>query len=498
MAKGGSEFEQRRKVMPEEAPVNIDALLGLPFTAGQRVLGIQTKLHRRAVADPDRRFDDLYNLVADPAFLVIAWHRVRGNTGARSAGVDKRTAASIERSAGGASGFLEDLRAQLRSRTFTPLPVRQRKIPKAGGKLRSLGIPTVADRVVQAAVKLVLEPILEADFSPSSYGFRPERRAQDAVEEIRLFAHKGYEWVFEADIAACFDEIDHTALMERLRKRVTDKRVLALVKAFLKSGIMTEEGLDRDTRTGTPQGGILSPLLANLALTHLDDYFQARWAAHRNASARSYYRLRGGATYRLVRYADDFVVLVNGGREHAQGQWDEVADVLSEMGLRLAPGKTRVVHIDEGFDFLGFRIRRHQQKGSTRRLVYSYPSKKSMTSIRRKIKTITKRITHQSADLLYQQLSRMVRGWAQYFRHAASSKAYHDLQHYLWWRVWEWLKNKHPRTPKRWIIQRYYNGWWPEYGGVALYQPTTMTIKRYRHRGTKIPTPWTKPAAVPA
>jgi RNA-directed DNA polymerase len=190
--------------------------------------------------------------------------------------------------------------------------------------------------------------------------------------------------------------------------------------------------------------------------------------------------------------------MVFGSRAHAEAQWEEVVDVLSEMGLRLAPDKTRVVHIDEGFDFLGFRIRRHQQKGSTRRLVYSYPSTKSMTSIRRKIKTITRRITHQSADLLYLQLSRMVRGWAQYFRHAASSKAYHDLQHYLWWRVWEWLKNKHPRTPKRWIIQRYYNGWWPEYDGVALYKPTTMTIKRYRHRGTQIPTPWTKPAAAPA
>jgi RNA-directed DNA polymerase len=194
MAKGGSEFCSRGQVMPEDVPVNIGTLLSLPFTAGQRVLGIQTKLHRWAVADPGRRFDDLYNLVADPAFLVIAWHRVRGNTGARSAGVDKRTVAAIERSSGGAVGFLEDLQAQLKSRTFTPLPVRQRKIPKAGGKLRALGIPTVADRVVQATVKLVLEPILEVDFSPSSYGFRPGRRAQDAVEEIRFHAHRGYEW----------------------------------------------------------------------------------------------------------------------------------------------------------------------------------------------------------------------------------------------------------------------------------------------------------------
>jgi RNA-directed DNA polymerase len=481
--------------MPEEAPVNIGALLNLPYTAKQRVLGMQTKLHRWAAADPGRRFDDLFNLVADPAFLVTAWYRVRDNRGARTAGVDKRTARAIEASCAGAEGFLEDLRVRLKARTFTPLPVRQRKIPKANGKLRSLGIPTVADRVVQAALKLVLEPILESDFSPSSYGFRPNRRAQDAVEEIRFYAHRGYEWVFEADITACFDEIDHTALMGRLRRRVGDKRVLALVKAFLKSGLLDEEGLDRDTLTGTPQGGILSPLLANLALTHLDDHFQAGWAAHRTGYHRKRHRDRGGATYRLVRYADDFVVMVAGRREHADAQWDEVGDVLSEMGLRLAPDKTRVLHIDEGFDFLGFRIQRHQQKGSTRRLVYSYPSKASMTKIRRKVKAVTKRITHQPADQLYRQLNRMVRGWAQYFRHAASSKAYHDLQHYVWWRVWEWLKNKHPRTPKRRIIHRYYNGWWPEYNGVELYKPTTMTIKRYRYRGGRIPTPWTEPAA---
>jgi RNA-directed DNA polymerase len=187
--------------MPEEAPVNIGALLELPYTARQRVLGIQTKLNRWAAADPGCRFDDLFNLVADPAFLATAWYRVRDNRGARTAGVDKRTVRAIEASSAGAAGFLEDLRVQLKARTFTPLPVRQRKIPKANGKLRSLGIPTVADRVVQAALKLVLEPILETDFSPSSYGFRPNRRAQDAVEEIRFYAHRGYEWVFTDGLA---------------------------------------------------------------------------------------------------------------------------------------------------------------------------------------------------------------------------------------------------------------------------------------------------------
>jgi RNA-directed DNA polymerase len=483
--------------MPEDTPMNMGVLLTVPFTAGQRVLGMQTKLHRWAAADQGRRFDDLFNLVADPAFLVTAWIRVRENKGARSAGVDKRTARFIEDSAGGVEGFLEDIRARLRARTFRPLPVRQVTIPKGNtGKLRKLGIPTTADRVVQAALKLVLEPILEVDFSNSSYGFRPERRAQDAIEEIRKSAKEGYVWVFEADIASCFDEIDHAALLDRLRRRISDKRVLALVKAFLKAGLLDEEGLNRDTHTGTPQGGILSPLLANLALSHLDDHFDEKWAAHGTPTNRMRYRNRGGATYRLTRYADDFTISVHGTREHAEALWVEVAEVLSEIGLRLAVDKTRVVHIDEGFDFLGFRIQRYRQRGSDRKLIYTFPSKKSLQRIRRKVKAVTKQITHQPVDELLTRLSRMVRGWAQYFRHGSSSKAYHDLQHFLWWRFWEWLKNKHPHTSKRWIIRRYFNGWLPEYNGVRLYQPTTMTIKRYRYRGSKIPTPWDKPITV--
>jgi len=479
--------------MSEDAPVNIGALLVMPFAAGQRVLRMQTKLHQWAAADPGRRFDDLYNLVADPAFLVTAWERVRGNTGARSAGVDNRTVRSIIESAPGADGFLEKLRADLKARVFRPLPVRERHIPKPGGKLRRLGIPTVRDRVVQAALKLVLEPIFETGFHGSSYGFRPGRRAQDAIEEIRMWTSRGYEQILEGDITACFDEIDHTALMQRVRRRVTDKRVVELVKAFLKAGILSEDGTDRDTRTGTPQGGILSPLLANIALSELDEHVQQEWDTHHDAKARMRHRRRGGATFRLVRYADDFVVLVNGTRAHAHTVQGEIERVLGQVGLRLNLDKTRIVTIDEGFDFLGFRIRRHRQRGSDRRLIYTYPSTTSMASIKRKIKQVTARITHQNADQLFRQLGGMVRGWAQYFRHSSASKAYGYLQHYLWWRVWIWLNNKHPKSAARWIIRRYYDGWTPEFNGVRLYQPATMTIKRYRYRGSKILTPWDEP-----
>ncbi len=229
------------------------ALLG----AELRVLKIQTKLHRWARDEPHRRFDDLFNLVADPAFLLVAWDRVRGNKGARTAGVDGRTAVSIQ--ALGVGEFLDGLRASLKDRSFRPLPVRERMIPKANGKLRRLGIATIADRVVQASLKLVLEPIWEAEFLPCSYGFRPGRRAHDAIAETVMFVTNSYEWVVEGDITACFDEISHSALMDRVRQRIGDKRVLAMVKAFLKAGILTEDGTLRDSRTGAPQGGIATP-----------------------------------------------------------------------------------------------------------------------------------------------------------------------------------------------------------------------------------------------
>ena len=246
--------------------------------AEHRVLVMQTKLHQWATADPGRRFDDLANLVYDPAFLAVAWARVRGNKGARTAGVDGVAPRSI---VFGAAVMLDGLRDDLKAGRFAPQRVREKTIPKANGKIRSLGIPTTADRVVQAALKLVLEPIFEADFKPCSYGFRPRRRAQDAIAEIHFLGSppRNYGWVFEADIKACFDEIDHRALLGRVRRRIGDKRVLGWVKAFLRAGILTEEGLDRETTTGTPQGGILSPLLANIALSVLDEHFAAKWAA---------------------------------------------------------------------------------------------------------------------------------------------------------------------------------------------------------------------------
>ena len=244
MAKGGSRFAEW-VWKARRSSLNSDAPLPEPKLAGERVLGIQRKLHKWAQDDQDRRFDDLHNLVCDPATLLVAWQRVRTNRGSRSAGVDGETAYYVEKVLG-VEQFLTGLREELRSGSFRPDAVKQRTIPKRGGKLRYLGIATVRDRVVQAALKLVLEPIFEVDFEPCSYGFRPGRRAWDAIAEVRYFSARSYEWILEADIQACFDELSHSAILGRVRRRVVDKRVLTLLKAFLKAGILTSRAASND------------------------------------------------------------------------------------------------------------------------------------------------------------------------------------------------------------------------------------------------------------
>jgi RNA-directed DNA polymerase len=481
--------------MSEDAPVNTDAPSSVWPTLGQaerRVLEIQTKLHRWATSDPHRRFDDLFNLVGDPAFLLMAWERVRGNKGARSAGVDGQTAYYVEKERG-TEAFLRDVRDQLRSRTFRPLPVKERMIPKPGTrKKRRLGIPTVTDRVVQASLKLVLEPIFEADFQPCSYGFRPNRRAHDAVAETRHFTSnpRNYAWVVEGDITACFDEISHPALMDRVRHRIGDKRVLALVKAFLKAGILTQDRQMRNTDTGTPQGGVLSPLLANIALSVLDEHFVGQW--HRWSRWQRGERIRKGlGVWRFVRYADDFLILVRGGRHHAEALRDQAAAVLAPMGLRLSEAKTLITHIDDGFDFLGWRIQRHRRKGDTRQFVYNYPSKKALASITGKIKTICRQDTNLDLATVLHQLNRALHGWTAYFRPGVSFKTFDYLRAFTWQQIMRRLRRKHRRIRWKELRRRYCGGgWWPSDGEVTLWNPTMAGTTRYRYRGTTIPSPW--------
>jgi RNA-directed DNA polymerase len=471
--------------------VNIGAPWPDLIEAEQRVLVMQSKLHQWAKADPGRCFDDLFNLVCDPAFLAVAWGRVRGNKGARTAGADGVTPRSI---VFGAGELLDRLRGDLKAGRFVPRRVREKAIPKASGKIRRLGIPTTADRVVQAALKLVLEPIFEADFKPSSYDFRPKRRARDAIAEIHYLASspRNYEWVFEADITACFDEIDHAALMGRVRRRVGDKRVLGLVKAFLTAGILTEDGDARATITGTPQGGILSPLLANIALSVLDEHFARKWDELGTQWMRRKRHLAGEPTMKMIRYADDFVVMVRGTRDDAESLWDEVANVLRPMGLRLSVEKTRVCHIDEGFDFLGWRIQRRRQRSRTgKTAVYTYPSKKALASIVDKVRALTRRTQHRKLADLLRRLNPTLRGWCNYFRHGVSSRTFKYFDHFAFWRIVGWLRKRHDGLNMHTLVRRYLPGWRISDGGITMFRPSAMNTERYRYRGARIPTPWT-------
>lgn len=471
--------------------MNTDAPRSRLQEAQDRVLGIQTKLHRWAGEDKERRFDDLYNLVCDPAFLAVAWDRVRSNKGGGTAGIDGETIRTVEEGRG-VGAFLEELREQLKTCNLRPLPVRERMIPKPGTrKKRRLGIPTLRDRIVQASLKLVLEPIFEADFQPSSYGFRPHRRAQDAIAEIHYLGSRSHEWVLEADIEACFDRIDHSALMDRVRRRIGDKRILALIKAFLKAGIVTELGTEEETITGTPQGGILSPLLANIALSVLDEHFAKTWQTAMSTSMRRKTRRRKGlGTWRLVRYADDFVVMVAGTRSNAEALRDEVASVLRPMGLNLSEAKTKVVHLDEGFDFLGFRIQRRRKRGTTRRYVYTYPSKKALAAVKTKVRRLALRSSPIPARALLLRINAVLRGWANYFRHGVSKQTFGYLDSYAWRRVTRWLRMRHGGLSWKALRRRFMRGWIIGVDGVMLFNPSTIPVTRYRYRGTKIPTPW--------
>jgi RNA-directed DNA polymerase len=469
--------------------VNSPALLDAQ-SASERVLGWQTRLHRWAVQDEQARFGDLFNLICDPATLLVAWERVKRNRGSRTAGVDGQTRKRVEQA--GVEGVLAKLRQELKDDTYRPLPARERLIPKRSGKLRSLGISALRDRIVQTATRLVLEPIFEADFCPTSYGFRPGRRAQDAVEQVRFFINdpRAYEWVIEGDVEDCFGQIHHGLLMEQVRRRVTDKRVLALIRLFLAAGVMRELGSVTATPSGTPQGSSLSPLLANIALSVLDRRFEAVWAA-RTHDQRARDRARGHPSYRMVRFADDFVVLVRGTEAQAHQIKEQTAEFMAEqMRLTLSPEKTHITHVDDGFDLLGFRIKRRPWRAH-KRVAYAFPSQRALREVMHRIKTLTSRSTlNLSLDELIHALNPTLRGWTNYHRHNASKRCFAYLSYYLWWRVIRWLRKKYPRLTWKQLRRRCWGRNWTSREGMRLAWPAEVPVTRYRYRGHRIPSPW--------
>jgi RNA-directed DNA polymerase len=400
-----------------------------------KVRRLQRRLCGAAKRSPERRFHALYDHLSRSDVLGEAWKRVKRNKGA--GGVDKQTIADIEQS--GVAAFLEGIAVALREGKYWPEMVRRHYIPKADGKKRPLGIPTIRDRVVQTAAKLVLEPIFEADFKSTSYGFRPKRSTTTALEKLRTRGAKGGNHVLDADIKDYFNRIDHEKLLQLVAKRISDRRILKLLKKWLEAGVM-EEGNVRYETTGTPQGGVISPLLANIYLHVLD----AAWE-------------REGAQYgTLVRYADDFVVMCDAKWQVERAE-ARVRGVLAWLGLELHPEKTRTVDLSwgqHGFDFLGCSLRK-RMSGSIwekeRKRVYFLqrePSARNMKRIRQRVKEKTGRKRSGVTDVrvIIDDLNPVLRGWGNHFRTGNAAKRFNQLDAYIWRRLRSFMKKRKGRN----------------------------------------------------
>ena len=376
------------------------------------------KLYNMAKADPERRFYSLYDKIWRMDVLKEAWLSVVKNDG--SPGTDGETIKEIKEK--GYGTLLEEIQQELRSRKYEQSPLKRVYIPKANGKQRPLSIPTVKDRITQTAIKIIIEPIFESQFEPYSFGFRPNRSAHDAVDEIRKYLNYGCENIIDADITACFDNIDKHKLMEQVATRISDGALLHLIRQFLDTGIMDGNEIHQQDK-GTPQGSPLSPLLANIYLDQLDKQWK-----------QSHLSDRYSGDAHLIRYADDFLILTSSNPATAKRKLDEI---MEEIDLKLNTEKTHIVKAEEGFDFLGFRFVRQYSAWGRKKVTRWFPSPKSEQKIRDRILSITNnsKLSTTTPEEAKELLTPVLMGWGNYFAYSLASKSFTGIWDYAQCRI---------------------------------------------------------------
>ena len=463
----------------------------------------QESFARKAQAKPDHRFADMYHLICREEWIREATQKVLSNAGSRTAGIDgiQRKHLQDEKAQ---QQFVQRLREDLKTDTYCPSATKRKWIPKANGKQRPLGIPTIKDRVVQMLLKMLLEPIFESDFLDCSNGFRPGRRTMDCIAlcRSRITTQNKYLWVIEGDIKGCFDHVQHAILMKLIRRRIKDERINGMIEIMLKAGIM-EDGLFQHTPEGTPQGGILSPLLANIYLHEFDTWWWEKYGKL-TLYEKAKRRRTGEGNCVLTRYADDFILLCNGPKHEVERLREEAKQVLwDKLQLELSVEKTHITHVTDGFDFLGFHIEWKLPKTGDPWLRVT-PSQKSVERFKHTIKSLTRRDSLYQAPLdKIKSLNRVMRGWNQYYEYANATQ---DASKLAFWAnrcLFGWLRKRH-KLGARWIIQTYRHrekrgrgerwnlGVKDETGNMAfLYQLTDLPRKIYRMR--KRPNPFLEP-----